>query len=79
MGVYWCTFVVANLVTIAVNRSSTGKLGKPCDKLMAWCSVAICDITVKILVPICGSFDMPLFLVKIKKSTSIEVLFLMMK
>ena len=37
---------------------SMEKLGKPCERLMALYSVAILDITVKILVPILGSLDM---------------------
>jgi hypothetical protein len=55
MGKYWCTFSFASLATISVSLSSTGKLGKPCERLMALYSVAIFDIIVNMLVPICGS------------------------
>jgi hypothetical protein len=33
------------------------KIRKPCDRLIALFSAAILDITVKILVPMLGSFD----------------------
>lgn len=35
----------------------TGKSGKPCDKLMAPCSWAMRDMTVKMEVPVSGSRD----------------------
>jgi hypothetical protein len=42
---------------IEVKRLSTGKFGNPWDKLMALCVSANPDITLKMVVPMCGNFD----------------------
>jgi len=44
--------------TSEINSGDVSKFGKPCDKLMAWCSLASADMIVKIVVPAWGSFDL---------------------
>ena len=63
---------LANLATIAVSFSSTGKLGNPWDKLIALYSTAIFDMTVKMLVLILGSLDIVYFLERLKVRKGLE-------
>lgn len=46
-----------NCSTKEINLASHKKSGKPCDKLIALCSCANADITVKMVVPVFGSLD----------------------
>ena len=57
MGAYW--FKPARMwpATSSTRRGGGEKSGKPCDKLMASCSAASRDITVKMVVPTSGSLD----------------------
>src|SRR4029078_11933958 len=43
--------------TASTSAGSQSKSGNPCDKLIAPVSAASCDITVKMVVPTAGSFD----------------------
>jgi hypothetical protein len=49
----------------------TSKSGKPCERLIALCSTANCDITAKMEVPVRGSLD---FMVPGKFVISIEII-----
>src|SRR5260221_9616962 len=54
MGAYWlCPSSMLRWINL-INSSETLKSGKPCDKLIAPCSKAIRDITVKMDVPTSG-------------------------
>src|SRR4029079_12211817 len=57
IGGYWFKPALMYLVTRSRNSFAQSKSGKPCERLIALCSCARRDITVKIVVPTSGSFE----------------------
>src|SRR6185436_15997620 len=57
IGAYWFNPALMYFVTRSRNSFAQSKSGKPCDRLIALCSCASFDITVKIVVPTAGSLD----------------------
>src|SRR5258705_12385775 len=56
-GGYWFRPALKYLVTSSSRRGAQSKSGKPCDRLIALCSWASRDMTVKIVVPTLGSLE----------------------
>src|SRR5262245_42384338 len=57
IGGYWLRPALMYLVTRSRNALAQSKSGKPCDRLIALCSCASRDITVKIVVAAFGSLE----------------------
>src|SRR5512134_2561055 len=57
IGGYWLRPELMYFVTRSRSSFAQSKSGKPCDRLIALCSCASRDITVKIVVPTLGSLD----------------------
>ena len=55
IGAYWLWPARIARSSASTSRVGTGKSGKPWPRLTALCSIASCDITVKIVVPTFGS------------------------
>src|SRR5262245_19287542 len=57
IGGYWLRPALMYLVTRSRSSFAQSKSGKPCDRLIALCSCARRDITVKMVVPTSGSLE----------------------
>ena len=57
MGAYWLWPSRMALATASTSAGSQSKSGNPCDRLMAWCSLASRVITEKMLTPTSGSLE----------------------
>src|SRR5688500_4233595 len=55
IGAYWLWPSRIARSSASTSRSGTGKSGKPWPRFTAWCSIASCDMTVKMVVPTFGS------------------------